>query len=401
MLAFFLHYVEKGPRESKGDAADFGICVHAALEAVYQWIVQEEYAGIFPVAELVAFYKETWTKSALTGVSLYQEGLLMLRSYAERQGTVDHLRILASEREFNLELGRFVVNGKIDLVERVDDETIEITDFKTNRALFTEDELANDLQMSVYGAVAREFWPWAKRIRFTFDMLRHGARQPTVRTAQELDDAAGYVEALGERSEEPRTREEWRPTLQPLCAYCDSSARCATYQAALAGKEPVTQVRDFEGIEAVAAERQRIATLSDLLFKRKNEFDKVLLARLGKEGPFTAAGVAYRVAPFEELSFPDSERVVRAFVAHAKLPPEEVRARIGADPERVEALRKELEASGRMDRGRAAVLEISLRGLAQVNLTPKWPKLLAQPVKSAAKQRETDRAKEAAIAEKA
>ena len=104
-LAFFFKYVSKGDVEPRGVAADFGTCLHAALETLYTWVIREEYEGLFPIDRLVASYKEAWQASELVGVALFQEGLQILRSYAKQYPTVDHMTILDVEREFNIDVG--------------------------------------------------------------------------------------------------------------------------------------------------------------------------------------------------------------------------------------------------------------------------------------------------------
>jgi RecB family exonuclease len=52
--------------------------------------------------------------------------------------------------EFRLPLGSSSAIGCIDRVNRVNDETIEVVDYKTNRAIFTREEVDDSLQLSLY-----------------------------------------------------------------------------------------------------------------------------------------------------------------------------------------------------------------------------------------------------------
>lgn len=127
-LAFFFRYVEPGPIEDRGNAADFGVVLHAALEGVKQWVIDQEYEGPFPADRLLDAYRSEWTTSKLVGVSLYQEGLEIVRSYARRNPFIDHMKILGVEIEFNIMVGGFKMNGFIDEAEKLGDDGVYIRD---------------------------------------------------------------------------------------------------------------------------------------------------------------------------------------------------------------------------------------------------------------------------------
>ena len=147
----------------------------------------------------------------------------MIRSFVQSQGVVNARNILAVEQEFKFEAGRFQIMGFIDRVDVIDEETIEIVDYKTNRMLFTRDEVDNNLQLSLYEIAARELWPWVKNVRLSFEMLRHGIRMTTERTPEELLRALYYAESVGEMTE---AATEFPAKLNSNCVYCDHRKQC-------------------------------------------------------------------------------------------------------------------------------------------------------------------------------
>ena len=236
-LAFYYQYVDKPEPAldaARGEPAEFGTVLHDALERTYRWILDEELEGPFPEAEALEFFRLAWIDSGLVGVGLYQEGRELLRRYATDTGRVDHMRTLAVEREFNLLVGptgcrlvdesektqwvedadHFVINGYIDRVDKPESGTVEIIDYKSSRLLFSKEELADDLQMSVYALVAQVLYPWATEIRMSFHMLRHGLRQTTVRSIEDLESARQYVLALRTRTEKGPYSFYWRSRRQ-------------------------------------------------------------------------------------------------------------------------------------------------------------------------------------------
>jgi putative RecB family exonuclease len=395
-LAFFFKYVAKGDTEARGVAADFGTVLHAALELLYRWIVTEEYEGLFPVERLMAYYKEAWQASQLVGVALFQEGLTILRTYAKSHPMVNHFDVIDVEREFNIDVDGFTMNGYIDRVDKVSDDHIVIVDYKSNRNLFTRSELDTDVQMSVYGLAARRLYPWAKRVTFRFDMLRHDTVQPTERTTQEIDDAAGYVAALGKRSEAPRRAEEWRPTLNANCSYCDHRRRCPLYAKILAGGHEVPKVANLADFGEVAAARETLHQLAKVLYAKKGELDDLLKARLAREGEFDAGGYHYRMISGGVTKRFEPSSVIRAF-GEVGLSPETVAARVlSVDVDAVERLRVEVIEG--MDRPKALILNATLEGVAQVS--PNTQRLDSRALKTAKKVRENDIAKEAEVVAK-
>lgn len=281
---FFHKYVDREHKDDidvyeKGEPAEFGTVLHAALELIYQWIVAEEYSGRFPEGQLIVFYREVWQASKLVGTGLYKEGLDLLRAFARDTPLVDHMNILAVEQEFNIDIDGFNMNGFIDRVDKLDDETIEIVDYKSARLMFTKSDLDTDLQMSVYGKAARVLYPWAKYARFTFRMLRHGLDQRTTRTAKTIDDAAGYVVALGKRTE---TDTVWEAKLNENCAYCDFRRRCEKYKLAVAGQLEITRAESSDGLAEIAREREIVAIVAKTAYGRRDELDKILKAALAE-----------------------------------------------------------------------------------------------------------------------
>lgn len=325
-LAFYFQYVDKKApalgESGRSQPAEFGTVLHDALERTYRWIVEGEYEGQFPEGELLEFFRLAWTDSGLVGVSLYQEGRDILRSYAEWFGRVDHMRTLAIEREFNLLLGpnvcrlvgeeekegwsrdpdHFVVNGFIDRVDRVDALTVEVVDYKSSRMLFSREELEGDLQMSIYALVAREMFPWARDVRMSFHMLRHGVVQVVERTDEDLRSAREYVLALGTRTE----RGPYDPKVNTYCGSCDHRGRCDAYKSAVDRKfERVAFERG--DLEALAVERERVAKIAKAAYARKEELDSVIKGAIGESDSLELAGTVYRLLQFFDTSYPVRE----------------------------------------------------------------------------------------------
>jgi len=231
---------------------------------------------------------------------LFQEARRILRAFIHEEGVVDHRNVLAVEKEFLLPVGEFQVLGYIDRVDWVDDETALVSDYKSNRLLFTREEVDTSLQLSLYAIAAQRIWPWAKKVKLSFWMLRHAVKQETLRTPEQLADALAYVEVLGRQME---TATDFPPRLGPNCAYCDHRHQCPAYAAALEGKREFICANP-EDLEAVARERQEVAYIAKVAYARKEELDEVIKARLADAPELVLAGVRYAMTRNQSFDYP-------------------------------------------------------------------------------------------------
>jgi len=296
------------------EPAEFGTVAHGALERTYRWIQDDEYAGPFPKSVLLEAFQHAWTESGLVGVDLYSEGRELMRQYAEWAGPVDHMNVLAVEKEFNLLVGpgvcrlieeaerprweddqtHYVVNGFIDRVDRKNASTIEVVDFKSNRLLFSREELDADIQVGVYAMVAKLLYPWAKQVDLAFQMLRHGPLvQRTERTETELAILRGYLIAVGVRTENGPYPER----LNKNCSTCDWRNSCLAYRTALSQKPTLVNV-SREDMVALSEERERVAAIAKAAYARKEQLDAALRDAVGDRESLQLGSFVYRVLQF-------------------------------------------------------------------------------------------------------
>lgn len=370
-LSYRLHYLDKHTAEP-GVPLSFGKALHAVLERLLQEVIDTEYTGPLSEERALQLYREAWAASGLCGLSLFQQGLGILQDFVRQQGRVDARDILAVEKEFRLPVGPFAVLGFIDRVDWVDDETVHVMDYKSNHQLFTREELDDSLQLSLYALAARRLWPWAKKVRLSMWMLRHGVRQETTRTEEQLDAALAYVETLGQQME---SAESFPARLNPNCVYCDHRRQCPTYARALTGQREVV-CRDTADLESVARERQEVAHLAKILGARKAELEGVLRAHLVEQDELVLAGTRYRMFNTTSLDYPLEPTV--AVLAHATgLPREELLQRLASvDKKALDALLK--DAGKRMGSAHMALLKAELESLAAKHHSPRfWAKEVA------------------------
>ena len=370
-LSYRLHYIEKKQAEP-GLPLRFGKTIHAVLERLIKEVVDDERTGTLSEERAIELYREAWGAERLTGMDVFAEGLAILRRFIAEQGVVDHRDVLAVEKEFRLPVGPFEVLGFIDRVDWLDDETVEVIDYKTNHQLFTRDEVDTSLQMSLYEVAVRRLWPWAKKVKLTFWMLRHGVRQETTRTEEQLADALAYVETLGRQTE---TATEYPARLNTNCSYCDHRKQCPAYADALKGKREFI-VEDLADLEGVAREREEVARLAKALYARKEELEDILKAQLKERDELVLGGVRYRMFATTSLDYP-LEPTLSLLADATGLSRDEVLGKLGAiDKKALDALLKSL--GKKLDKPRVSLLKAELEAHADKRMSPRlWAKEVA------------------------
>lgn len=370
-LSYRLHYIEKKQAEP-GMPLRFGKTIHAVLERLIKEVVDDERTGPLSEERAIELYREAWGAERLTGMDVFAEGLAILRRFIAEQGVVDHRDVLAIEKEFRLPVGPFEVLGFIDRVDWLDDETVEVIDYKTNHQLFTRDEVDTSLQMSLYEVAVRRLWPWAKKVKLTFWMLRHGVRQVTTRTEEQLADALAYVETLGRQTE---TATEYPARLNTNCSYCDHRKQCPAYAEALKGKREFI-VEDLADLEGVAREREEVARLAKALYARKEELEDILKAQLKERDELVLGGVRYRMFATTSLDYP-LEPTLSLLADATGLSRDEVLGKLGAiDKKALDALLKSL--GKKLDKPRVSLLKAELEAHADKRMSPRlWAKEVA------------------------
>jgi hypothetical protein len=341
--------------------------IHSACET----LVREIKAGGVPSAidttRATEVFAHVWAASGLTGLALFAEGESIMTDFARDEGVVAPDNVLAVEQRFVLPVGRFAVVGVIDRVNRLDAETVEVVDFKTNHQLFTREELDNDLQLPLYAAAAKALWPWARNVRLTYWMLRQRIRVPLARTSDQIAAALRYVRELAEQA---ATATAFEAKLGAHCAYCDHRGSCDAYAAALRGARRFA-CADETDVAAVAAEREEVAGLARILDGRKKELDRLLRSRLKGCDELRAAGMRYRMVPTRSPAQYPLAATLTAIAAVTGAPRDALVDRLAViDRDALDALLSELGAT--VPKPRLTMLRAELDARATRTVSPRF-----------------------------
>ncbi|MGA8367335.1 MAG: ATP-dependent helicase [Candidatus Acidiferrales bacterium] len=203
----------------------FGNVMHATIR---EFVREMRKRGKVPLDELFSIYDREWRSTGFPDD--YQEseyrkaGREQLeafhKSYSEAPA-----RVLHQEKTFELPMENdVVVTGRMDQVNRIEKDEIEIVDYKTGRPR-GEKKAAEDLQLSVYALAAREVLGAAAR-RLVFYNLATNERVETTRDDKAL---AATKERIAEVADLIRAGEF--PAKKGYgCGYCDYKPLCPAHE---------------------------------------------------------------------------------------------------------------------------------------------------------------------------
>jgi hypothetical protein len=82
------------------------------------------------------------------------------------------IKILGVEKRFKEKVGGVTIKGFMDLVLELDEDTIEVYDYKTGTWTLSHDQACKDLQVLMYYMAAKILWPQYKNVLVTLDYIQ-------------------------------------------------------------------------------------------------------------------------------------------------------------------------------------------------------------------------------------
>jgi DNA helicase II / ATP-dependent DNA helicase PcrA len=135
----------------------FGILVHQVLERYH---AHEGNGPDRPLPELLGLLDAGWRRGGFGDSQperqLRGKATTALTRYHERAAS-DQATPVWFERQFQFKLGRHMLRGRVDRVDRLPGGEYELIDYKTGRPKDAA-QLADDVQLSLYAVGAREAW---------------------------------------------------------------------------------------------------------------------------------------------------------------------------------------------------------------------------------------------------
>ena len=264
-LCYKLQYIDGLEQKEKGYFS-FGRTIHECAEYFFKVKVPPPPS----LDELLQFYKQDWHsegyESAEEEANYKAYGREMLAKFWEIHSS-DFRMPIAVEWMFNVDIEGVKLRGFIDRVDKLDSGGLSIVDYKTDKELFTKDDLERNLQLTLYQLAVEQSW-YLSVERLTLYHFRSNTPcscQP--RGEAQLDEARSLVLAVAGGIDEERF-----PAIESERCPCDFAEHCPYYRQKLV---PEPEETDILGGMAVAESVERYVSLQSEIKELQLRFDEI------------------------------------------------------------------------------------------------------------------------------
>ncbi|HEX5147313.1 MAG TPA: ATP-dependent DNA helicase [Conexibacter sp.] len=195
----------------------FGIAVHQVLERFHVGDEPQTVDGMLGLLD--AAWRRSGFGASEQEIQLRGKATDALTRYCERFATED-VQPTFFERSFSFQLGRHLLRGRVDRVDRLPEGGWELIDYKTGPPK-TPAQLEQDVQLSLYAVAAQEAWELPEA-RGAYYYVLDDAKVP-------VPAAAGrdWIEEVASEVAEGILSQGFEPTPSyAACAICDYRLVC-------------------------------------------------------------------------------------------------------------------------------------------------------------------------------
>jgi putative RecB family exonuclease len=205
----------------------FGSTLHQVLQTFH------EEGAAQSREELTAQVEQKWISAGYQSSEQEQEfraaGREIVQAYhaAAIERASLQVETVATEKPIRTDMGRFVLAGRVDRIDRHTDGALEVIDYKSGRLTTSPEEVAESLAMSIYQLILRRCNP-GTRVFGTIYCLRSGETGSHEMTGEEAEQFEADIRVLGEEILD-RDWEYALPRRIEECEECEFLRRCETY----------------------------------------------------------------------------------------------------------------------------------------------------------------------------
>jgi putative RecB family exonuclease len=233
-LKFKYRYIDKIiPEIAKSIEAHLGDIVHRTLEWLYTNVMEKK---IPTITDVISFYSEKWQEKyspdmpifnkSLTAKDYFNRGVeFLVNYYMKHQPFKDNT--IATEKRIEINLGRDgekKLIGFIDrLVNNIENNEIEIHDYKTGGSLMTKEKVENSRQLSIYSLAIKEIFGKDKKVCMVWHFLAHDMKICLRKTNEDLENIKKDIIEIIDNIEKTK---DFPPAKSQLCYWCEYMDIC-------------------------------------------------------------------------------------------------------------------------------------------------------------------------------
>ena len=257
-LKYKFNYIDKIKRKEEGVEAFLDSRFHEVMEKIYRDLPFKKYS----LGELLEFYGDIWDKKYHDKVIIankerkaknYKEiGKKFIEDYYKRYYPFNRGKVLGIERPVMIDLdgkGKYRLRGFIDRLNRTEDGTYEIHDYKTSKSLPEQSKMDEDRQLALYQVGVQKLWDDVNQVELVWHYVAFDKEIRSKRTKEALDALKKESIDLIKKIEATR---EFLPNESTLCGWCYYKDICPLFKhETMVGNLPENQYLKDNGVQLV------------------------------------------------------------------------------------------------------------------------------------------------------
>ncbi|MFC2066915.1 PD-(D/E)XK nuclease family protein [Chloroflexota bacterium] len=266
-LCYKLQYIDGLKSKDKWQFS-FGTTMHHCVEYFFRVSAPPPP----PLNELLQFYEQNWLskgyESADEETKYRVYGRDILAKFWDIHNA-DFQMPVAVERMFYIDIEGVKLRGFIDRVDKLERGELSIVDYKTNKELFTVDDLEKDLQLTLYQLAAEQIWqlPVGKLTLYHLRSNTPCSCQP--REKARLEQAKNLVLEVADNIANKRF-----PATENQYCPCDFPEHCPYYRQKYAAATPQAPRQEVLPGIAAADAVERYVALQEQIKELQLELDE-------------------------------------------------------------------------------------------------------------------------------
>jgi len=235
-------YIDK-LKTPKAKDAFFGILIHECLKLFH------DPSRAVPMLEdeLLKYFTQKWDKDIYQDSQeeafAFHQGIDILKKYY-LQNQNQRFNIVNLETLFKAPISDgqnfHQITGRIDRIDKLEDGTFEVIDYKTTKKMPAQETVDNNFQLSIYYLGLANRWPSLEKenrpVKLSLYYLRHGEKLSAFRNNQEIKQTKEKVlDLVGQINQS-----KFEPKSNPLCDWCQYQPQCPLYKHKFIQEKPIT-----------------------------------------------------------------------------------------------------------------------------------------------------------------
>lgn len=166
-------YLDRLPSDQSAMMHFVGTLLHQVMQELHT-------STLLPLSkdELAHLFSSKWQTSWYQGNQVlanhdFSDALSIIDREWQKKNMSPVIHTIALEKSFIFPVGNdFSIKGRIDRVDKKNETTLEIVDYKTGRSVPSQADVENNLQLAVYYLAAHTLWPTMEHTTLTLHYLR-------------------------------------------------------------------------------------------------------------------------------------------------------------------------------------------------------------------------------------